>query len=1178
MRKLFALTLLLGVAINISAQRFFNLSAADVSVDSVMPEFTYTIPLEGNYRDSIYTATIVYPEFVDMTAEDIAAYHRLTSALLPSMPAVESLLTFNRKRPSLRNSFCPLVYRDGKYQAIASFMLRIDAKPARGRRRAAAKAPDNPADRYVGQSVLRSGSWAKIRVPQTGVYQITDELVRQAGFTDPSKVKVYGFGGNLLNEQLSGESLMSTDDLKEVPTCTVNGKRLFYALGPVSWASNEAARRTRNPYSDYGYYFLTSNDDAPLTVDESAFLSSFYPSAVDYHTLHEVDRFSWMQGGRNLFDPQEITSGHPQTVTIAHPANATSGRLSVNVTAGSASVAQVSVNDSVVGTIRISYNSNYDHGNENSGTYAIAAGSGDLNVTISLVSGGPLHLDYVSAAWDAPFPAPDLNGTFSAPQYVHNITNQNHHADPQADMVIIVPTSQVLMQQAQRLARHHEQADSMRVNIVPADELYNEFSSGTPDAGAYRNYMKMLYDRAQTEEDQPKYLLLFGDCVWDSRMLTADCQNLNPDNYLLCHESENSFNEITCYVDDGFFCCLDDGEGIDPRRTDQGDVAVGRFPVTTEAEAKVVVDKTISYVENRNAGDWQNTLVFMGDDGNGNIHMRDENETAETIARLYPGYRIKKVMWDAYTNVTTATGNTYPEITAIVKRQQSQGALIMDYAGHGRADQISHEKVLSLNDFKEFTNQNLPLWITASCDIMPFDGTGETIGEAALLNAKGGAVAFFGTTRTVYASQNKSINMAYLRYVLSDIDGKPVSIGEAQRLAKNYMITSGQDRTENKMQYSLLGDPAIVLRRPTRRIVVDAINGRQPTDLEQPTLAPASVVTVEGHVEGVENYNGTISATVLDSRELITCKVNKSALMDGNVSAPFQFYDRSKTLFNGTDSIANGRFSFSFAVPQDLNYAGQTGKMTLYAVNSDHTIEANGEEENFIAGGDGTLQNDSTGPRIYCYLNSSTFTDGGDVNVTPYFVARVSDPDGLNTTGNGVGHDMELIIDGDATKTYNLNDNFAYDFGSYTSGQTYYSIPELEPGRHSLTFRVWDVLNNSSTATLTFNVVKSLEPTIYNVSVTNNPATASTTFIVNHSLNNSSVDVIIDVFDASGRLLWSHSDAGVSVAGPYTYTWNLTQDGGGQLQTGVYLYRVRLASDGSSFASKAKKLVVINNN
>lgn len=146
------------------------------------------------------------------------------------------------------------------------------------------------------------------------------------------------------------------------------------------------------------------------------------------------------------------------------------------------------------------------------------------------------------------------------------------------------------------------------------------------------------------------------------------------------------------------------------------------------------------------------------------------------------------------------------------------------------------------------------------------------------------------------------------------------------------------------------------------------------------------------------------------------------------------------------------------------------------------------------------------------------------MNATPYFVANITDKDGINATGTGIGHDLELIIDGDMSKTYNLNSNFVYDFGSYTTGSTYYNIPELEPGAHTLKFRAWDILNNPTTVTLNFNVVKGLQPDIMGVSCTNNPARTSTTFIVSHNFTNSNVDLALDIFDMSGRLLWTHEE------------------------------------------------------
>lgn len=1198
-KHIFILLLLLASCFGANAQRFFNLASSQVEVDSVLPEFTYAIPLYDNYDDSLYTVSILYPEFIDMTRTDIANYERLSNEPLPEMPVVKQQIAVSRKKAMLETYFCPLVKRDGKYQILVSFMLKVEAKAKASATKgnetlakgygAMANINDafgnnalaknsSAAERYAANSILATGKWAKIRVPSSGVYQITESLIRKAGFSSLSKIKVYGYGGNLQAERLDGNTLKELDDLKEVATYDRGKSRLFYARGPVSWSSPTATRRTRNPYSDYGYYFITettNSEEEPLKADSAAFISAFYPSNNDYHSIYEVDGCAWYHGGRNLYDSKAISSGSSQKVVLSKPANATSAQLSVNVSAGSWSSVEVLHNGASLGTITISVPAKYYSGNEAMKTYTISSQQAKDTITIRNNGSPPVRLDFVSAAWDKPSPAPSLDGSFPDAEYVYNITNQNHHADSAADMVIIIPTSQKLLKQANRLADFHRQHDGMRVNVVPADELFNEFSSGTPDANAYRRYMKMLYDRAETEADMPSHLLLFGDCVWDNRMLTQDCRNMSPDDYLLVFESENSFSETTCYADDGFYCLLDDGEGANLLSSDRPDIAVGRFPVTTETEAKIMVDKTIGYVENKNAGSWQNTIVFMGDDGDDNVHMHDVNEVADATISAHPEYLVRKIMWDAYPQETSASGHGYPAVTNLIKRLQSSGALIFDYGGHGRPDQVSHENVLRLTDFKAFSNKNLPLWVTATCDIMPYDGVEPTIGEAAVLNENGGAMAFFGTARTVFVPENKAINRAFMKYVLTyDSNGKPITIGEAQRLTKSYLITSSEDRSANKLQYQLLGDPAVALHLPTQKVVVDSINGISVNDTQKKaTLQAGSIATISGHIEGNNDFTGLVSATVRDSRELITCNMNASAAAD----SAFTFYDYTKYLFNGSDSIKNGKFNLSFAVPMDINYSDKAGIMNFHAVSSDKQMLAHGYCTNFIVGGTATIDNDSIGPSIFCYLNSPSFVNGGNVNSTPYFVAQITDANGINSTGNGIGHDLQLIIDGDMAKTYTLNDNFVYDFGTYTSGTTYYQIPELSAGKHTLKFRAWDILNNSSTVSLDFNVVRGLTPKLFNVGVTKNPASTSTTFIINHDRVGTTMDVDIDVFDASGRLLWTRHESGVSTDGAYTSTWNLCTDSGQQLQTGVYLYRVRVACEGSSQASKANKLVVISN-
>ena len=1172
MKRLFIISVIILACISTHAQRFFNLTAEEVRIDSLLPVFTHTIPLGYHYADSVYTVSIAYPEFIPVSVDDAEHCQRIYSDTLPAMPTVHQTIGVSRKQGLLQLAFTPIVYRNGQYQKLVSFMLKVKATAKSGVRRASSAQM-----RYAENSVLKNGTWAKIRVPSSGIYQLTNDLIKQAGFTDFNKVKIYGYGGALQPEVLSGDYLAATDDLKEVPTCTVGGRRLFYATGPVTWNSNK--QRIRNPYSDYGYYFLTENDSTALAIDSVTFVSSCYPSGDDYATLSEVDNYAWYQGGRNLYNSEEIKAGSTRNYTMA-AATMGAGTLSIVLSAVNGALVTVSINDSLLGSVNIEKQAELEAMRTGSLTRSVRNLQTSNTITITTSeSSGSTRLDYISIYANQPKAAPSLStASFPTPEYVYNITNQNHHSDKAADMVIIIPTTQKMLKQAQRLKALHEEKNTLRVNIVPADELYNEFSSGTPDANAYRRYMKMLYDRAETEADMPRYLLLLGDGAWDNRMNCSEWSNSSPDDYLLCYESENSYSHTKCYTSDDFFCMLDDGEGGNLVNRDKADVAVGRISALTADEATIVVDKIDNYVNYNEAGIWQNTVCFMGDDGNQNKHMQDADSVASLTEQLRPGMLVKRIMWDAYTRISSSTGNSYPDVTRLIKQQMQQGALIMNYSGHGRADAISHEYVLRLADFSAATSMRLPLWLTASCDIMPFDGREENIGETALFNTKGGAIAFYGTTRTVYQPQNKLMNLAFTKRVLSlDSNGKPMPIGEAVRLAKIDLIST--DQSENKLQYTLLGDPALRLALPTSSIVIDSINNTAMTADTRLTLKAGTAAIVKGRVLTYDDhvnssFDGVVSVVVRDAREQIVCKLNDATEADES----FTFYDRPNTIFSGNDSVRQGHFTFSFVVPKDIAYSSNAALINLYAVNNQKNITASGYCDQLVMNGTENTASDNLGPSIYCYLNSSSFTNGGSVNSTPYFVAELSDEDGINATGSGIGHDLELIIDGDMTKTYSLNDYFQYDFGTYTRGRIGYCIPALDYGQHRLLFRAWDVMNNSSTAELTFNVVKGQEPLFLDLNCSPNPASSKTTFHILHDRINSAMDVVLDVFDISGRHLWTHSENGVASSGnTFTVDWDLTVDDGRRLQTGVYLYRLRISNEGSTYASKAKKLIILTN-
>ena len=1181
-------TLLLSVMAH--AQHFFNLTADEVKIDSVLPCFSYQQALGPHYADSVYEVSIAYPEFMEMSKGDIARYQALTTEVPPTLPNVEQFVSVVRKEGVLNVSFVPVVFRDGKYQKLVSFMLDVKATaPGHSRTLSPFTVHRSPSSsRYAAHSVLAEGKWAKIRVGETGIYQLTDALIRQAGFSNPSKVRIYGYGGALQDEQLTGGYLSSIDDLKEVPTCVVGGRRLFYAVGPVNWSSNTAVARTRNPYSDYGYYFLTEAEGEPQTMDSVTFKASCYPLPNDYHDLYEVDNYAWYHGGRNLYEKEKLTIGSNRDVVLPAVHN-TTAKVDVVLSFNSKFEATIALNGTSLGSMVPGSSAVDASGNLRDGlafaalsTWTFDLPADALNhednntFTLRQTSGGDVRIDYVSLRYENPKPFTDLtSSSLPAPEYVYGITNQDHHADAQADMVIIVPASQKFTDQAERLKSLHETYDNLRVNIVPADELYNEFSSGTPDATAYRRYMKMLYDRAESDADMPRYLLMFGDGAWDNRMLSSDWRSSSPEDFLLCYESENSYSQFYSYVTDDYFCLLDDDEGDVTR---QGiDAAVGRLSARTANEAKIVVDKIYDYRTNAHAGAWQNTLCFMGDDGDNNLHMTDADTVATSVRNLYPDFDIKKIYWDAYTRVSTSTGNRFPEVEDLVRQQMQAGALVMNYSGHGSVYIMSHEQSVKKSYFSERMSLRLPLWVTASCDIMPFDGQQENFGELAMFNDYGGSIAFFGTTRTVYSRYNRLINKAFMRYVLSSPNGKQMSMGEAVRQAKNGFASSGIEMERiNRLHYALLGDPALVLAAPTLQATVDSINGQSVSAQNGSNicqLKAGSVASVKGHIEGQPSFNGLVTFIVRDVEEKVSGKQN-----DASTTYAFTFKDRPNTIYTGRDSVKNGEFTIRFSVPQDISYSDKTGLFLVYAVSSDKTQEAHGRNENFTLSGSVEGVNDGIGPSIYCYLNSDRFNNGGTVNSTPYFYAELSDKDGINVAGSGIGHDLELIIDGDMNKTYNLNEYFQYNFGDYCSGNVGYSLPELTSGEHKLLFRAWDVQNNSSTAELTFVVDARQEPSLQSVICTKNPATTYTQFIVTHDRNGSSMDVELEIFDTSGRKLWGKTESGIPTDNTYTIDWDLTTSSGSRLRTGVYLYRVLISSNGSSQASEAKKLIVLGNN
>jgi hypothetical protein len=753
---------------------------------------------------------------------------------------------------------------------------------------------------------------------------------------------------------------------------------------------------------------------------------------------------------------------------------------------------------------------------------------------------------------------PTAEALFPKPEIVGAVANQNLHGLPQADMIII--THPAFYSQAKRLADAHNNAGEVTAEVVTTEQVYNEFSSGTPDATAYRWVMKMLYDRALEMNDvskKPKYLLLFGRGSFDNRKIIQS----SAEGYVLTYQAENSHVETMSYVTDDYFAFLEDSEGNQvPAHT--LDVGVGRFPVTSLQTATDVVSKNINYMQNTNRGIWKNQLCYLADDGDGSLHMKQADSVAAYISRTYPSFQVNKIFLDAYQQEVNASGETYPVARTQFHNLLRNGLFLLDYVGHAGPTGWTNEQILSIADVRGLSNKNLPLWVAATCDFLQFDIATVSAGEHVLLNPVGGGIGIISAARPVYASQNERINKLINQYLFQKENGKYPRIGDVLAKAKNSLGSE-----INKLSYVYMGDPALRLNYPAQfQIVTEEINGQQVAGND--TLRALSVTSISGYIADlsgnpVTDFNGSLSTSVFDKIRTITT-------LNNDKSGTFTFNDRPNILFSGSTEVVDGKFEITFMLPKDIKYNYGTGRINFYATD-DAQGEAQGFFENFLIGGSiADFEYETDGPQIEMFLNSTEFKSGGKVNETPLLVANVSDVNGINQVGSGIGHDIMLIIDDDPGQSYILNDFYKSDLNDFTRGTIRFKLPTMKSGKHTVSIRVWDLLNNSSLQTLDFEVVKGLEPEIFSIYNYPNPVKSYTKFVVEHDRPETVLNATVDIYDLSGRLVWTFKQSTLN-----EINWDMTDIYGQRLKTGVYLYRISILSNSDQVFSKINKLMIV---
>ncbi len=1191
----------------------------------IIPMYQKKIKIATNTEVSeIRMANINY---LPLTKEEKKLLEKILISKLKIKQSIESA----KNKDYLIISFIPIIRTNsGEIKKISSFEITY--------KETASSVNKNKSHIYANNSVLASGTWIKVGIKSNGIYKITYDELSTYGVTDKSGVKVFTNYNAVLPEifhNVTSDDLkeVAIEIHKGSDGIFNSGDYiLFFAKGPNNWTPNYTTntfKHSLHNYSNTNYYYITSGAPTEIqsinTLPESDATDEV--SNFNDFKFHELESTNLIRSGKMFvgehfiptynnykinFDFSNIDASATTTVTgvfVGKSSQLSNFKLKFGSLSKTVSISSTS-------------SSGYIYAKKSNFTWAFTTGNSAINLDITYNSSSSdmkseAWLDYIEVntkrklifsgnmlfrnistvgvgritkynlssmssnnkIWEvtniykpqniiyningsnANFVVNSdtlrefivFNGNYKTPNSFAPVQNQNLHALGNIDMIIIAHPN--FNSDANTLANLHSVEDNLSVKVINPTQIYNEFSSGKPDISAIRNFIKMLYDRSN--KTYPKYLLLYGDGSYDNKTPISSGNT----NYILTYQSQESLNSTGSYVSDDFYGLLDDGESVTSGLVDVG---IGRIPVNSASQSAGIINKIKQYIDKSSFGNWRNEIAFIADDEDNKLHMEQADDLSDIVKTNEPVYNLNKIYLDAYEEVSTPAGDRYPDVNKAFSNTMEKGALIINYTGHGNELGLAHERILSINEINSWKNfKTLPLFITATCEFSRWDdNTRISAGEYVFLNPNGGGIAMLTTTRLVYASQNFILNEAFYQHTFGN---RNYRFGDLVRITKNNAGTS-----TNKRNFSLLGDPALKLPYADYNVITTKVNNTALPNID--TLKALTKIEVEGEVinfnKALSNYNGIVYPTIFDKYKTVTTLGNGG-------KEPFVFSIQKNIIFKGKATVKEGKFKFSFIVPKDIAYNYGNGKISYYAYNNEN--DASGYNSDIIIGGANDNPDiDDKGPDITLFLNDNNFVYGGLTNETPILISDLFDESGINTVGNGIGHDISAIIDKNTSNSINLNEFYESETDNYKKGSLRYQLSKLPVGNHSLSVKAWDVYNNSSEEYIEFVVAESVSLALKHIYNYPNPFSTNTDFYFDHNMPNVNLNVTISIFTISGKLVKTLQTS-MTTTGYRSnpINWNGLDDYGDQLAKGVYIYKLAVKSNDGETVEKIEKLVII---
>lgn len=991
---------------------------------------------------------------------------------------------------------------------------------------------------------------------------------------------------------------------------------IFYGRGSSGLALNSSGKVSfeRNYFSDYNYYWLLISD-APQNANPMAQIANlsqspdYVSTTTDMLIRHEIDAVNFLHSGRFWYGEKMNGSGSSATVVIN--INALQEKVPSEVkirTKGATESASYSfrlfIND-LVNPLTTWSSSDYNAATK-SLTTTLNRGTNIFRLALTAnPSAAVAYLDYIEclyatelslSATPLRFWAPKQTGiieyqisgaeqnnyqiydisdwknvarqqylrsgstvTFRAdnsatnrkqyflctpnqrrkPQKIESISNIDfsflHNYSQEVDYIII--TDEQLVTAANELARLHSQevpeADRLTTLVVTQQQILREFHGDVTDPIAIRNFLRYAY---LNWPKPPSFVLLFGDGTYDYRGIESSQGNL-----VLTYQVEpyGEANEgFNSYAADVRFTYVMGDDRI-------MDLAIGRINVHNLQEAQRVVTKIKKYLLEPEYGDWRHTVTLVADDpqrpnDNEQYHVKDTENYV--VSALSKALHINKLYLLEFPEVQDAStyGVKKPAATTAILNQLNKGTTIINYLGHGSPTVWAQEYVLVKDrDLGKInTGMKLPFWMGATCSWGRYDQTSEDcMPEALLIDNLNGAIGAIAATRPTYPTPNAAFINSILKKWFGTNQINRYRIGEVFQMS---LIGTN----ENNEKYVLFGDPALFLALPYT-----------PADfqpLSSDTFTTLQNVKVKGQVAAASaNFNGTGMIKVYDSDYSVT----RQYLDFSGTLQSMSYLLPGGLLYNGLVQISANIFESSFFVPKDINYANRSGKITLYGWDSSRRVEVGGYYEPiFYRGAIGII--DTVGPEIKIGFQNLDFRDGDIVSADATLLIRLSDPQGINITGQ-IGHDITVQFDNSNELSYTLTQELAYDLNSDTSGTILFPLPELNPGLHNLTVKAWDNANNWSTASVSFNLTPATGLKLQQVLNYPNPFATTTDFTF---FLTQPADVTITIYTVRGVKIATLNPDQTLPAGFNFISWDGKDQYGDPISNGIYLYKVQARS------------------